>query len=136
MADQSAFLGTYTPLANDIAQATGLDPSVVLGIIDNETGAGTRVKGNNIFGISPTGPGGQYVKPYPDVETAAQDFITLMQTPRYRGVGAFTDPVEQAQALVRGGYNRVDPNWAAKVAGSAQTFGRTLGYQDAGTGAQ
>src|SRR5215472_10218771 len=130
MADpQNNFLSTYTPLANDIAQQTGLDPSVVLGIINTETGGGTHVKNNNIFGISPVGPGGQYVKPYPDVETAAQDFITLMQTPRYRGVGAFTDPVEQAQALVRGGYNRVDPNWANKVGNSAQRFGRALGYQ-------
>jgi len=79
---QDDFLATYTPLANDIAQQTGLDPSVVLGIINTETGAGTHVKGNNIFGISPSGPSGQYVKPYPDVETAAQDFISLMQTPR------------------------------------------------------
>ena len=130
MPDRNEFLGTYTPLANDIAQQTGLDPSVVLGIIDNETGGGTRVKGNNIFGISPTGPAGQYVKPYPDVETAARDFITLMQTPRYRAVGTFTDPSDQTQALVRARYNTVDPNWAAKVGNSAQRFGRALGYQD------
>lgn len=124
------FLSTYTPLANDIATQTGLDPSVVLGIIDTETGGGVHVKGNNIFGIS---PGGQ-VAGYPDVQTAAQAFVNLMQTPRYRGVAAAGDPASQAVALVRGGYNTANPQYASIVASKALNFGKQLGYQDQGGG--
>lgn len=124
------FLSTYTPLANDIATQTGLDPSVVLGIIDTETGGGVHVKGNNIFGIS---PGGQ-VAGYPDVQTAARAFVNLMQTPRYRGVAAAGDPASQAVALVRGGYNTASPQYASIVASKALNFGKQLGYQDQGGG--
>ena len=124
------FLATYAPLANDIATRTGLDPSVVLGIIDTETGGGQHVSGNNIFGISPSGPRGQYVAGYPDVQTAANAFITLMQTPRYRGVAAATDPASQVAALVKGGYNTVNPQYASIVTNKALNIGKQLGYQD------
>ena len=128
MADD--FLATYAPLANDIATRTGVDPSVVLGIIDTETGGGKRVSGNNIFGIS---PGGR-VAGYPDVQTAANAFISLMQTPRYAGVAAAGDPASQAAALVKGGYNTANPNYATIVAGKALSIGKQLGYQDQGGG--
>ena len=124
MAAGNDFLGTYTPLANDIAQQTGLDPSVVLGIIDTETGGGSRVLGNNIFGIS---PGGR-VAQYPDVQTASQAFVNLINS-RYRGVSGIGDPAGQAAALVRGGYNTVNPNYATMVASKAASFGKQLGYQ-------
>lgn len=123
------FLGTYTPLANDIATQTGLDPSVVLGIIDTETGGGQHVSGNNIFGIS---PGGR-VAGYPDVQTASQAFVDLINS-RYKGVGSIGDPAGQAAALVRGGYNTVNPQYASIVAGKAANFGKQLGYQDSGGG--
>lgn len=124
------FLGTYTPLANDIATQTGLDPSVVLGIIDTETGGGARVSGNNIFGIS---PGGR-VAGYPDVQTAANAFVTLMNSQRYRGVAGAGDPAAQAAALVKAGYNTANPNYAGIVAGKAANFGKQLGYQNQGDG--
>ena len=123
------FLQTYAPLANDIATATGLDPSVVLGIVDVETGGGKHVLGNNIFGIS---PGGKVAR-YPDVQTASQAFINLMQTPRYAGVTAVPDPAAQAAALVKSGYNTVNPNYARLVGGSAARIGKALGYQDNAT---
>ena len=47
MADD--FLTTYAPLANDIATSSGVDPSVVLGIIDTETGHGAHVSGQKEF---------------------------------------------------------------------------------------
>lgn len=130
MADD--FLSTYAPLANDIATRTGVDPSVVLGIIDTETGGGKHVLGNNIFGITP--PGG--VARYPDVQTAANAFITLMQTPRYRGVAVAGDPASQAAALVKGGYNTVNPQYASIVTNKALNIGKQLGYQDNSGGGQ
>lgn len=120
------FLATYTPLANDIAEHTGLDPTVVLGIIDAETGGGVHVKSNNIFGISPGGK----VASYPDVQTAANTFIDLMQTPRYRAVGQLPDPAAQAQALVRAGYNTANPQYASIIATKAAAFAKQVGYQD------
>jgi hypothetical protein len=131
------FLLTYAPLANDIAQRTGLDPSVVLGIVDTETGGGTRVAGNNVFGISPVDKSGrQYVEKYPDVETAAEAFVTLMQTPRYRAIAAAGGPAQQAAALVKAGYNTVNPRYAEIVANKATRYGQILGYQDEGQGGQ
>ncbi len=131
------FLLTYAPLANDIAQRTGLDPSVVLGIVDTETGGGTRVAGNNVFGISPVDKSGrQYVEKYPDVETAAEAFVTLMQTPRYKAVAAAGGPAQQAAALVKSGYNTVNPRYAEIVANKATRYGQILGYQDEGQGGQ
>jgi len=123
MADD--FLTTYAPLANDIATQTGVDPSVVLGIIDTETGGGQHVSGNNIFGIT---PGGR-VAGYPDVQTAAQAFVGLMKTPRYAGVAAAPDPASQAAALVKSGYNTVNPAYATIVANKALSIGKQLGYQ-------
>jgi hypothetical protein len=125
----SDFLQTYTALANDIATRTGLDPTVVLGIIDTETGGGQRVKSNNIFGISPSGPQGQQVASYPDVVTASEAFISLMQTPRYAQVLAAGSPQAQVQELVRAGYNKVNPQYATLVASKAARFGQELGYQ-------
>ena len=121
----SDFLTTYAPLANDIATRTGLDPSVVLGVIDTETGGGQHVLGNNIFGITP--PGG--VARYPDVQTAAQAFINLMQTPRYRGVATLA-PAAQPAGLVQSGYNTANPSYAAIVGAKAAAAAKQLGYQD------
>lgn len=129
------FLKIWAPMANDIATSTHLDPAVILGIIDIETGHGTRVLGNNIFGISPSGPRGQYVAQYPDVETARDTFIDLINK-RYPNVAQGRTPAEQAQLLVRGGYNTVNPNWASIVTRSAMNAGSQLGYQNPSPAAQ
>jgi hypothetical protein len=120
------FLKIYTPYANDVAARTGLDPSVVLGIIDTETSGGTRLIGNNLFGVSPGGK----VAQYKDATAAAEAFITLMNSPRYAGVAAAPTPAAQAQALVKSGYNTVNPNYAGLVSSKAQAFGKQLGYED------
>src|SRR5690348_11124537 len=104
--DQTTFVQTYGPLAQDISRATGLDASVVLGQIAQETGWGKHVSGNNIFGISPVGPDGkQVVAAYPDVETAANDYVRLIRS-RYAEAAAQPTPEAQALALGRGGYNQ------------------------------
>lgn len=107
--DKQTFVGTYGPLANDIAGKTGLDPSVVLGIVGQETGYGEHVLGNNLFGISPNGK----VAQYPDIPTAGQAFVDLINS-KYPNASKAA-PDAQPQALVAGGYNRVDPNYATNV---------------------
>ncbi len=95
------FQTQYGPLASDISDATGLDPSVVLGHIAQETGYGQHIAGNNLFGISPGGK----LATYPDIPTAAQAYVDLMNG-RYAPIGKMTDPDAQAQALQTMGYNR------------------------------
>lgn len=116
MAAQQAFIDTYGPLAQDIATKTGLDPTVVLGQIAQETGWGQHVQGNNIFGISPKGQ----VANYPSVQAAAQDYIALMKG-RYASAAAAPTPAAQAQAIASGGYNE-DPTYGTKVAQIAATL--------------
>lgn len=119
--DQDTFLQTYGPLANDIAGHTGLHPAVVLGTIAQETGMGDHVLSNNIYGISPTRNGQQYVEQYPSVQHATQAYIDLINR-RYKGVTAQPTPEGQAQALVSAGYNTADPTYAGKVGSLAKRF--------------
>lgn len=95
MSDQSfkqKFIAEFGPLAGDIAQRTGLDPSLVLGQIANESDWGRHFIGNNPFGISPGG----HVASYPSVPAAAQAYVDLMNS-RYRNA-------EQAQGMDRQAY--------------------------------
>ena len=119
MADdpQSTFLQTYGGLAQDVAGQTGLDPSLVLGQIAQETGWGQHVSGNNIYGISSGGS----LASYPTVQGATQAYISLINS-KYPAVSRTTDPASQAQALVAGGYNTADPNYAKSVAANAASI--------------
>ena len=114
---QRAFLQTYTPLAQDIASQTGLFPEVVLGQIAQETGWGTKAKGSNLFGISPGGS----VASYPSAAHAGQAYVDLINR-QYGNVAQAKTPEEQAAALVKGGYNTADPNYAKSVGTIAQTI--------------
>jgi hypothetical protein len=114
---QRAFLQTYTPLAQDIASQTGLFPEVVLGQIAQETGWGTKAKGNNLFGISPGGS----VASYPSAAHAGQAYVDLINR-WYKNVAQAKTPEEQAAALVKGGYNTADPNYAKSVGTIAQNI--------------
>jgi hypothetical protein len=110
--DQTDFLSTYGPLGDDISQATGLHPHLVLGHAAYESGWGKRHRNNNLFGIS---PGGQPAS-YPDVPAAAQAYVDLMNSPRYSGASAIPDPVRQARALTAMGYNSENPRYADTLA--------------------
>jgi Mannosyl-glycoprotein endo-beta-N-acetylglucosaminidase len=112
---QQTFVQTYWPLAQDIAGATGLDPSVVLGQAAQETGWGQHVSGNNIFGISPGGSPASY----PDIPTAARAYVDLIKS-RYAGATQAPDPAAQAQAIASAGYNH-DPKYGGYVAQNAAT---------------
>lgn len=119
MAQIDDFVSTYGPLATDVGQATGLDPSVVMGIMGHETGLGQHVSGNNMFGISPGGS----VAGYPDVPSAAQDFVRLMKTPRYASAISQSDPASQAQALTAAGYGPAQDLPEAVAKGNARGSG-------------
>jgi hypothetical protein len=108
--NQDDFLQTYGPLAHDVSGATGLDPSVVLGQIAQETGWGDHVLGNNIFGISPGGK----VAQYPTVPHATKAYVDLINS-RYKGAAQAGTPQDQAIALQQMGYN------------PAATYGPTVG---------
>ena len=115
---QRYFLQTYTPLAQDIAGQTGLDPSVVLGQMAQETGWGMKVPGNNLFGLSPGGK----VASYPTAEAGAQAYVDLIHS-RYSNASAATTPDAQAQAIAAGGYGPAgDPTYGTKVAQLATTI--------------
>lgn len=104
MADDStqSFIATYGQLANDIAAQTGLDPAVVLGHIAHESGWGQHVSGNNPFGIT---DGKGHLNSYLDVPGAAQDYVNLMNSDRYKaGISAAKTPQEQIAAIGNGGY--------------------------------
>lgn len=115
------FIGTYGPLARDIATRTGQDPSVVLGIIAQETGYGQHVLGNNVFGIS---PGGR-VAQYPSVEDAANAYVDLIQK-HYPHAATSDNPDQQAIALAVDHYNP-NPNYGVSVADRAATL-RKAGF--------
>lgn len=97
----SDFTDYYGPLANDIAQRTGLHPSVVLGIMSQETGDGQHIGGHNLFGMK--GANGKMAT-YPDETSSGQAFANLMQTKRYAPALAEADPDKQALAIANAGY--------------------------------
>jgi Mannosyl-glycoprotein endo-beta-N-acetylglucosaminidase len=113
---QSDFVQTYGGLAQDIAGQTGLDPTVVLGQIAQETGWGLKVPGNNLFGISPNGQ----IAHYPTVQDAASAYINTINT-HYPTAAQAATPEAQAAAIKAGGY-ATDPNYATSVARNARTI--------------
>ncbi len=122
MADNSDFIATYGPLAQDIADQTKLDSSVVLGQMALETGWGKQVSGNNLFGIS---PGGKLAS-YQDAPTAGQAYVDLINS-KYAPATKLTDPDAQANAIPKLGYNTADPAYGTKLASIASGL-RAQGY--------
>lgn len=117
---QSEFVQTYGPLANDVSSRTGMDANVVLGIIGQETGWGNHVVGSNIFGISPGGN----VAGYKDVPSAADAFVSLINS-RYKDVSK-ASPDQQPYILSQLGYNR-NPGYADSVSRIATQARALLG---------
>ena len=128
------FIATYGQYAQQIGQQTHIDPSVILGVISTETGAGEHIAGNNLGGISPSGPNGQYVAGYPDVETGGRALVDLLNSKRYANVQNAQGPDAQAIALQLAGYNSVNPNYGVQVADSAASY-RTAGFNKQPTAA-
>lgn len=112
--NQKDFVTTFGPLADDIAGATGLDRSVVLGVVAQETGWGDHYTGHNLFGIS---PGGR-VASYGSIPEGAQAFVDLVKNRYYSAVNS--PPEEQPYRLAAAGYNPYS-NYGPSVAAHAKT---------------
>lgn len=123
------FVGTYGPLAQDVANATGLDPKTVLGQIAVETGWGRHMSGNNPFGISPGGK----VASYGSISEGAQAYVDLINR-KYQVASTGQTPASQASIMVQGGYNTADPDYAAKVAKTAERVGQLQAQAQGQTG--
>lgn len=63
----------------------------------------------------------QPFKKYPDLHTSVQDYLNLMQLPRYAGVLQANNYKDAAYALVEGGY-ATDPNYAQKLIELIETY--------------
>ena len=114
------------PLLQQAGQQLGVSPKILLAQAAIETGWGSSVVGNNLFGIkagsSWTGAkvdvatheyeNGQMVaihdafRAYPDAEASVRDFVSLVSSsPRYKAaLGAGDDVVSYAQGLLAGGW--------------------------------
>lgn len=115
------FINDYGQLAQDIANQTGLDPTLVLGQAANESDWGRRVSGNNIFGIS---PGGR-VAAFPSIPVAGQAYVDLINR-RYSGAALKSDISSQASALASMGYNP-DRSYGQRLTAAAASV-RAAGY--------
>ncbi len=132
-----AFVDRLSPIAQKVSADTGIPAEVLLAIPANETGWGSSVAGNNLFGIKGRGPAGAVATPtwevvngqrqditdtfraYGDAEQSMRDFAAfLQQNPRYAGalqtLQQTGDPSAFVRAVGQAGY-ATDPQWADKV---------------------
>jgi hypothetical protein len=131
--DREKFVQTMMPHALEVAQATGLDPRLVLAQSALETGYGSAAPGNNYFGIKSHGaPGGQTLsttevgasgpyqtkesfRTYADPGASARDYAEFLKTnSRYAPVLQAKGLDAQIDAMGRSGY-ATDPNYTAKL---------------------
>lgn len=120
MATQSQiadFVNSMGPLAQQVGAQYGIDPRVILAQSALETGYGTKVSGNNYFGIK--GPGQvlntreqgsnglystqQSFKAYPSAAASMADWAHLVSN-HYPGVAGASSPTDAFKALKAGGY--------------------------------
>lgn len=124
------FIQDYGPLANDIAQATGLEPGTVLGQLAVESGWGQHQIGNNPFGISYGG----HVNSFPSVPAAAQAYVDLMRN-RYQNAIQANGVPDQALMITRDGYAGPDRFYGDKVVAAANEA-KSLGFKPEGNDQQ
>ena len=123
---------TYVESTIDIAkyEARGskIHPELIVSVSALETGWGKSVKGNNYFGIKGKGQvivtheviNGSRVRvkasfrTYESFRESTQDFILLMEKPRYKAVREANGILDQAFELQRAGY-ATDPKYAIKI---------------------
>lgn len=117
------FIHDYGPLANDIAQATGLQPGTVLGQLAVESGWGRHYVGNNPFGISYGG----HVNAFGSVPDSAQAYVDLMKA-RYQNAIQEPNVAGQALMITRDGYAGPDRAYGDKVVAAANEA-QKLGFQ-------
>jgi len=151
-ASRAQFAATLAPLLTDAAQRLGVSPKVLLAQAALESGWGSSMPGNNLFGIKAgagwsgdavqaythevsaggdTSQTGQF-RVYPTLTAAVDDYVQLISNnARYRAaIGAGNDPQAYGQALVQGGY-ATDPAYANKLAAVAASPVITVALNEA-----
>lgn len=133
------FISAITPMAENIAEQTGLTPQTVMAQAALETGYGQHMVGGNLFGIKGVGTGAvdttenvaglgdvkqkASFAAYPSAKASFDAYGNLMSTnPRYAGVLAAPDTASQLAALGKSGY-ATDPQYGSKLAGINKQIG-------------
>jgi flagellar protein FlgJ len=139
---RARFVQQVEPLLGDAARQLGVSPRVLLAQAALETGWGSAMPGNNLFGVkagsdwsgatvsastqesTPSGSSRQTdrFRAYPSIEAAVADYAKLVAGhSRYDAArGAGDDAQAYGAALARGGY-ATDPAYAAKLAATASS---------------
>ena len=134
-----AFVTSIAPTAKAVAEELGIDPRIVIAQAALETGWGTSVKGNNLFGIKSHGTedglmvqthevvDGKRIKvrdsfrQYDNYDDSIADYGSfLQQNKRYKPMLQAATLQEQVEALGKSGY-ATDPEYADKVMAIAKS---------------
>ena len=138
-ATPEAFVASIAPTAKAVAEELGIDPRIVIAQAALETGWGTSVKGNNLFGIKSHGKqdglmvqthevvDGERIKvrdnfrQYDSYDDSIADYGSfLQQNKRYKPMLQAATLREQVEALGKSGYT-TDPEYADKVMAIAKS---------------
>ena len=138
-ATPEAFVASIAPTAKAVAEELGIDPRIVIAQAALETGWGTSVKGNNLFGIKSHGKkdglmvqthevvDGKRIKvrdsfrQYDSYDDSIADYGSfLQQNKRYKLMLQAATLREQVEALGKSGY-ATDPEYADKVMAIAKS---------------
>ena len=138
-ATPEAFVASIAPTAKAVAKELGIDPRIVIAQAALETGWGTSVKGNNLFGIKSHGKedglmvqthevvDGKRIKvrdsfrQYDSYDESIADYGSfLQQNKRYKPMLQAATLREQVEALGKSGY-ATDPDYADKVMAIAKS---------------
>ena len=138
-ATPDAFVASIAPTAKAVAEELGIDPRIVIAQAALETGWGTSVKGNNLFGIKSHGKkdglmvqthevvDGKRIKvrdsyrQYDSYDESIADYGSfLQQNKRYKPMLQAATLQEQVEALGKSGY-ATDPEYADKVMAIAKS---------------
>ena len=134
------FIAAISPMAEQVAQQTGLTPQTIMAQTAEETGWGQHMVGNNLFNIKGTDipnvttteniPGEGNVKTlasfagYENPQKAFDAYGKLMSVdPRYAGVIGASDTNAQINALGQSGY-ATDPAYGRKVQSVADAIAK------------
>ena len=138
-ATPEAFVASIAPTAKAVAEELGIDPRIVIAQAALETGWGTSVKGNNLFGIKSHSKkdglivrthevvDGERIKvrdsfrQYDSYDESIADYGSfLQQNKRYKPMLEAATLREQVEALDKSGY-ATDPEYADKVMAIAKS---------------
>ena len=128
-ADREPFLADLAPIAKEVASELGIDPRIVMAQAVLETGWGSKVKGNNYFGLKGKGQevttheevDGLMVKlkdefrTYDSLEDSVKDYGKFLKAnKRYKPLLEAESFNEQIDALAASGY-ATDTRYGEKI---------------------